>query len=48
MAEIHPNLLDYIIPSDNWEQQRLREKQEMRLYYIIPSDNWEQQRTSVI
>ena len=34
---------DYIIPSDNWEQQQLDVKETAQLYYIIPSDNWEQQ-----
>ena len=36
---------NYIIPSDNWEQQRTRQDQSSYHYYIIPSDNWEQQPT---
>ena len=34
----------YIIPSDNWEQQRHWEQETTKVYYIIPSDNWEQQQ----
>ena len=33
----------YIIPSDNWEQQRMYVKEAYDNNYIIPSDNWEQQ-----
>ena len=33
----------YIIPSDNWEQQRVPCSVILLVYYIIPSDNWEQQ-----
>ena len=36
---------DYIIPSDNWEQQQLELTIWLNFYYIIPSDNWEQQHT---
>ena len=34
---------NYIIPSDNWEQQREVENLPAPEDYIIPSDNWEQQ-----
>ena len=34
---------DYIIPSDNWEQQHVRKYYPSIVHYIIPSDNWEQQ-----
>ena len=34
---------NYIIPSDNWEQQQDGCKFSMTKNYIIPSDNWEQQ-----
>ena len=34
---------NYIIPSDNWEQQRTALLEYMTENYIIPSDNWEQQ-----
>ena len=34
---------NYIIPSDNWEQQHLKRSWNVFLNYIIPSDNWEQQ-----
>ena len=37
-------LIDYIIPSDNWEQQLKVEQPTEALDYIIPSDNWEQQQ----
>ena len=36
--------LNYIIPSDNWEQQQFFRSTLKNKYYIIPSDNWEQQR----
>ena len=36
-------LFDYIIPSDNWEQQPEKIVKSTRGDYIIPSDNWEQQ-----
>ena len=35
---------DYIIPSDNWEQQHVYLDDRGCVDYIIPSDNWEQQR----
>ena len=35
---------DYIIPSDNWEQQRIGCRTDWFFHYIIPSDNWEQQQ----
>ena len=35
--------IDYIIPSDNWEQQRKDTYRNTPRDYIIPSDNWEQQ-----
>ncbi len=34
----------YIIPSDNWEQQRAQKQCNRTADYIIPSDNWEQQQ----
>ena len=34
---------DYIIPSDNWEQQLNSYPRLSSIDYIIPSDNWEQQ-----
>ena len=34
---------NYIIPSDNWEQQHKCYKNRYCHHYIIPSDNWEQQ-----
>ena len=34
---------NYIIPSDNWEQQHYLLFRLPLPYYIIPSDNWEQQ-----
>ena len=34
---------NYIIPSDNWEQQQPQANHTCPRYYIIPSDNWEQQ-----
>ncbi len=34
---------NYIIPSDNREQQRNAPEKEVDTYYIIPSDNREQQ-----
>ena len=36
-------LQNYIIPSDNWEQQLFYVEANSCLNYIIPSDNWEQQ-----
>ena len=39
---------NYIIPSDNWEQQLTEEVIEYGKDYIIPSDNWEQQHTHLI
>ena len=36
---------NYIIPSDNWEQQLMTVLIIYGINYIIPSDNWEQQRT---
>ena len=36
-------LENYIIPSDNWEQQLAQAMEKDRVNYIIPSDNWEQQ-----
>ena len=39
-------LADYIIPSDNWEQQLLNISVVGINHYIIPSDNWEQQRNA--
>ena len=35
---------NYIIPSDNWEQQQLQDNWHSCSNYIIPSDNWEQQQ----
>ena len=35
---------NYIIPSDNWEQQLALLLAVLLADYIIPSDNWEQQR----
>ena len=37
------SLTNYIIPSDNWEQQRSYSTILYGTNYIIPSDNWEQQ-----
>ena len=34
---------NYIIPSDNWEQQQPIFNMYHKFDYIIPSDNWEQQ-----
>ena len=39
-------IADYIIPSDNWEQQLDCDCITATYHYIIPSDNWEQQRAS--
>ena len=36
-------MANYIIPSDNWEQQLKTSSRALLIYYIIPSDNWEQQ-----
>ena len=36
--------MNYIIPSDNWEQQLVRALTIGLMNYIIPSDNWEQQQ----
>ena len=38
------NGFDYIIPSDNWEQQLAMPMAKGMDDYIIPSDNWEQQQ----
>ena len=38
---------NYIIPSDNWEQQPVVFLRTPYQYYIIPSDNWEQQLSSI-
>ena len=40
--------LNYIIPSDNWEQQLQAAPPDRFHNYIIPSDNWEQQPPSFI
>ena len=37
------SLTNYIIPSDNWEQQLGLFNIINLVHYIIPSDNWEQQ-----
>ena len=39
---------NYIIPSDNWEQQQEHWNLSQLLNYIIPSDNWEQQPVLLI
>ena len=44
IAEMYTN---YIIPSDNWEQQLRPCHKVVKRYYIIPSDNWEQQPAEV-
>ena len=36
--------INYIIPSDNWEQQLNDINGNKPENYIIPSDNWEQQQ----
>ena len=36
---------NYIIPSDNWEQQPNNDFWNWKINYIIPSDNWEQQQS---
>ena len=36
--------INYIIPSDNWEQQPWCGTDNQDFHYIIPSDNWEQQQ----
>ena len=45
MAEDMEKHIDYIIPSDNRELQRVPSRLEQCLYYIIPSDNRELQPT---
>ena len=39
---------DYIIPSDNREQQHQPHQVNNHHYYIIPSDNREQQLSSIL
>ena len=48
MPPSNMTLNNYIIPSDNWEQQRQVMTRFPLLHYIIPSDNWEQQPANLI
>ena len=43
MKQFSSTLVNYTIPSDNWEQQLITIINAFIQYYTIPSDNWEQQ-----